>query len=40
MKANVIVDTGILVVYLNRREKFYQWTKTELAIKYPYKDFH
>ncbi|QSJ18178.1 PIN domain-containing protein [Nostoc sp. UHCC 0702] len=36
MKANVIVDTGVLVAYLNRREKFYQWAKTELAkIKMP-----
>lgn len=31
MKANVIVDAGVLVAYLNRREKFYQWAKTELA---------
>jgi predicted nucleic acid-binding protein len=36
MKANVIVDTGVLVAYLNRREQFYQWAKTELAkIKMP-----
>ncbi len=30
MKQKVIVDTGVLVAYLNRREKFHEWTKEQL----------
>lgn len=30
MKQNVIADTGVLVAYLNRREKFHEWTKERL----------
>lgn len=30
MKQKVIVDTGVLVAYLNRREKFHEWTKAQL----------
>jgi len=30
MKQKVIVDTGVLVAYLNRREKFHEWAKERL----------
>jgi predicted nucleic acid-binding protein len=30
MKQKVIADTGVLVAYLNRREKFHEWTKERL----------
>lgn len=30
MKETVIADTGIFVAYLNRREKFHNWTKEQL----------
>ncbi|MDZ7288861.1 MAG: PIN domain-containing protein [candidate division KSB1 bacterium] len=31
MRKAVIIDTGVLVAYLNRREKYHQWTKEKLA---------
>lgn len=30
MKQRVVVDTGVLVAYLNRREKLHEWTKVQL----------
>lgn len=30
MKHNVIIDTGVLVAYLNQREQFHNWAKIEL----------
>jgi predicted nucleic acid-binding protein len=30
MKQKVIADTDVLVAYLNRREKFHEWTKERL----------
>jgi predicted nucleic acid-binding protein len=30
-----IVDTGILVAYLNRREKYHEWTKDQLSNIFP-----
>jgi predicted nucleic acid-binding protein len=31
MRKTVIIDTGALVAYLNRREKFHEWAKEQLA---------
>jgi predicted nucleic acid-binding protein len=31
MKKNVIIDTGVLVAYLNRRERLHNWAKAELS---------
>lgn len=35
MREITIVDTGILVAYLNRREKYHEWTKSELSKTIP-----
>lgn len=31
MRKAVIIDTGVMVAYLNRREKYYEWAKEKLA---------
>lgn len=31
MNSKVIIDTGVLVAYLNKREKFHEWAKIELS---------
>ena len=35
MRDITIVDTGILVAYLNRREKYHEWTKAQLSMMFP-----
>lgn len=35
MRQIAIVDTGILVAYLNRREKYHEWTKNQLSKIFP-----
>lgn len=30
MKQTVIADTGVIIAYLNRREKFHNWAKAQL----------
>ena len=31
MRDNVIIDTGVLVAYFNRREQWHSWAKVQLA---------
>lgn len=35
MKQLVIVDTGVIIAYLNRREKFHNWAKEQLDKIFP-----
>lgn len=35
MREITIVDTGVLVAYLNRRDKYHEWTKTQLSRTFP-----
>jgi len=34
MKRAVIADTGVLIAYLNRREKFHNWAKEQLIVTF------
>ncbi|UXE63310.1 MAG: PIN domain-containing protein [Woronichinia naegeliana WA131] len=31
MRKNIVIDTGVLVAYLNRREQWHDWAKIQLA---------
>lgn len=31
MRENIVIDTGVLVAYLNRREQWHDWAKIQLA---------